>query len=414
MSETYFFDTNVLLETPLEQLPDLFYISEITLREIENIKTNFHKDELIKCKARQVARYLATHNNYEVLTLTECQSCIDVDLYGLSKISPDEVICQMAAHLSHNLNAKNVIFCTYDVNCYNLAKKIFGLNAQYGFKTNDDFNYKGYKTVVVSEKELDYFYEHLRENTYDLNINEYIYLVDEEGKHIDTRRWTGDIYQEVFNKSINVNLIHAKIKAKDEYQKMAIDSIYNNSVTFISGKPGSGKTLLALTSALNLIENNKYKRLIIMFNPTKVRGSVELGYYKGDVVDKAKQSSIGQILLSKLGESVLDSLIAGDRIRFLPISDCRGVQINHDEICTISESQNMSRDMMKLCLQRVEEGAKIIVEGDYNAQLDDNYFAGDNNGMISAIKALTDTDIFGYVDLPNIHRSKLATLIDKI
>ena len=67
---------------------------------------------------------------------------------------------------------------------------------------------------------------------------------------------------------------------------------------------------------------------------------------------------------------------------------------------------------MKLCLSRVSSGAKVIIEGDYEAQVDSREFAGGNNGLKRVIEVFKDHKEFGYVQLQNVWRSKIAELCE--
>ena len=78
------------------------------------------------------------------------------------------------------------------------------------------------------------------------------------------------------------------------------------------------------------------------------------------------------------------------------------------------ESQNLTKDLMRMILQRVGENCKIIIDGDYAEQVDMDVYSGKNNGMIAASKIFRDTVLYGQVELQNIHRSPIAALADKI
>jgi predicted ribonuclease YlaK len=167
--------------------------------------------------------------------------------------------------------------------------------------------------------------------------------------------------------------------------------------------------------AIHLIESGKYDRLVILFNPTKTRGSTEMGYYSGSLIEKAMSSSIGNILTTKFGDRfAVDLLLQQNKIRLIPMSDCRGMEINDNEILFITECQNTSIDLLKLCLSRASQGCKIFLEGDYHTQVDDRCFENSNNGMKRAIDVLKGEDIFGYVELKNVYRSKIASLVEKL
>ena len=78
----------------------------------------------------------------------------------------------------------------------------------------------------------------------------------------------------------------------------------------------------------------------------------------------------------------------------------------------ISEAQNMSIALMKLALQRIGEDSICIIDGDDKTQVDSAEFAGNNNGMRRASKVFRGNEMYGEVELVNIHRSRIAELAD--
>ena len=69
---------------------------------------------------------------------------------------------------------------------------------------------------------------------------------------------------------------------------------------------------------------------------------------------------------------------------------------------------------MKLALQRIGEDSICIIDGDCKTQVDDISFAGNNNGMRRASKVFRGTDIYGEVELRNIHRSRIANIAESM
>ena len=63
-------------------------------------------------------------------------------------------------------------------------------------------------------------------------------------------------------------------------------------------------------------------------------------------------------------------------------------------------------------IQRVDEGAKLILDGDYKAQVDANVYAGQNNGLARVIEVFKNYGFFGTVYLPNIYRSEMARVAE--
>jgi PhoH-like ATPase len=196
---------------------------------------------------------------------------------------------------------------------------------------------------------------------------------------------------------------------------MAFDSLVNDKFTIISGFAGSGKSLLSLVYCTWALQNNKFDKLIIAFNPTKTRGASEMGFYSGNVQEKGLQQFIGNMLNSKFGDPmVVHGLLNQGKLQLVPISDIRGMEITDNQILYITEAQNLSIDLCKTCIQRVSENAKVIFEGDIAAQVDNKLFEGNNNGLKRAIEVFKGEDMFGYVDLPNIYRSRIADIAEKM
>lgn len=269
--------------------------------------------------------------------------------------------------------------------------------------------------MTLSDEEMSYFYLHTNENIFNSLINEYLIIRKSDAEIVDILCWTGNEYRKVCQKTIKSQMFGDKIRPKDVYQACAIDSILNNTMTTLSGKAGSGKSLISLITMMSLIESGKYDRIVIMFNPTKARGTSDMGFYSGDATEKAMQNSIGSILTTKFGDKfAVDLLLQQDKIRLVSMADVRGMEVRDNEILYITECQNTSKELLKLCLSRASSECKIVIEGDYHTQVDSYLFDGSSNGMKRVIDVLKGEQEFGYVNLPNVWRSKIATLVDKL
>ena len=411
MKKRKFFDTNTILDLQDKMFEDDFCISSISLQEMENIKTSGRKDEETKYKARKALHLLDENKDkYEVVIYTTAMENYIVEKQ--LEITPDTKIIASCAFSKGLLpQDTDFVFVTNDIACKMIASKIFGLEVEsVGEKELDE--YKGFVEKSLSEDEMAYFYEHNSENMFGLLINQYLILKDEKDEIVDAYRWNGTQHEPLFKKNIQ-SLYFDKLKSKDIYQSCAIDSLMNCTITAITGKAGSGKSLLALMSAMYLIEKGKYDRIVVMFNPTKTRGASDMGYYGGDFIDKAMQNSIGQILTTKFGDRyAVDLLLSQNKLKLVSMADCRGMEISDSEILWITESQNTSIDLIKLCLSRVSSGAKVFIEGDYLSQVDSNAFDGNNNGLKRMIDVFKGHEEFGYVQLQNVWRSKIAELCE--
>lgn len=416
MDKILFFDTNALLSLQEKAFVEHFIISQKTLEEIEHIKVSAAKDGEIKYKARKCAHLLdENYENYEVV-LTTNDILNQISNLNL-EVSPDAIIIS-AALFYQSQKEQSIIFVSDDINAKCLAREAFGLAAKSPRELNlvtDQTVYTGYKDITLSDEEMSDFYCNISHNIFDCKINEYLIIRKSDGEIVDYRRWTGKEFKKVCNKTIKSTMFGDKIHPKDAYQSFAIDSILSNTMTAITGKAGSGKSLISLITIMHLIETGKYDRVVIMFNPTKARGASDMGFYTGDVIEKAMQNSIGSILTTKFGDRfAVDMLLQQDKIRLVSMADVRGMEVRDNEILYITECQNTSVELLKLCLSRASSECKIVIEGDYTAQVDSYVFDGDSNGMKRVVEVLQGESEFGYVNLPNVWRSKIAALVEKL
>lgn len=127
-------------------------------------------------------------------------------------------------------------------------------------------------------------------------------------------------------------------------------------------------------------------------------------------------SSIGNFLASKLGDSFeVERLIEQHKLVLLPMSDIRGYDTTGMNAgIYITEAQNLDISLMKLALQRIGEDSICILDGDDEAQVDMEIYAGDNNGLKRVSKVFSGADFYGEVTLQQIHRSKIAELAQKM
>ena len=70
--------------------------------------------------------------------------------------------------------------------------------------------------------------------------------------------------------------------------------------------------------------------------------------------------------------------------------------------------------MLKLSLSRASQNAKIIIEGDIYTQVDSVEFMGNKNGMKRAVEIFSDSELFGFVELKNVWRSKIAEMCERM
>lgn len=171
-------------------------------------------------------------------------------------------------------------------------------------------------------------------------------------------------------------------------------------MTMICGRPGSGKSLLALGYLFYLLDKGEIDRIIVFCNPVVAKNAAKLGFYPGTVEEKLLSSSVGNILSSKLGSFIIvEKLLSEEQLILVPAGDARGYEVPANSGVYIMESQNLTKDLMRMLLQRVSENCKVIIDGDYKEQVDMDIYAGNNNGMKAVSEVFAGESIYGQVEL---------------
>lgn len=410
-----FYDTCSLLE----QAGNLFnnndyilVITSITFEELEHIKTASNKDADVKNAARQVMRDLDEHyGEYEIIIYNDLYS--EKMLKDGFSITNDVKIIACARHFAATHPEDEIIFITNDTICRHIASIYFTVEKV----ETDDYTYDGYREIFMDEDEMAEFYANPYDNKYDLYINEYLLVYNLDGECVDRLCWTGEEYRHLnYNNFTSKWFGDIKPIKGDVYQSLVADSLTNNKITLIKGPAGSGKTFLSLAYLMHRLERNKIDKIIVFCNTVATKNSAKLGYYPGTRDEKLLDSQIGNLLSSKFGGRIaVEQMLQSEQLVLLPMSDIRGYDTSGMRAgIYISEAQNMDVDLMKLTLQRIGEDSICIIDGDCKTQVDDIHFAGSNNGMRRASQVFRGEDVYGEITLKNIHRSRIASIAEKM
>ena len=408
-----FYDTCSLLldANNIFKNKEKFIISSVTLEELEEIKVSSNKDSDIKYAARYVSRELDEHaDEYHVHIFKESMlnPIRDRDI----PINNDMKI--LATAIDYQKHDDDIIFVTNDLALKNIAKLFFYSHQITSIKEEDD-EYCGYIDKALNDQAMEEFYSYPTNNYFNAHINQYIIVRNQQREIVDRKVWTGEGYRNITFESFDSKHF-GKIKPLDVQQQFAADSFTHNKLTLIKGKPGSGKTILALGYLFGQLEKHQIDHIIIFCNTVAAKNSAKLGYYPGSRLEKLLDSQIGNLLASKLGSRMeVERLTNSEELILLPMSDIRGYDTTGMRAgIYISEAQNMDITLMKLALQRIGEDSICIIDGDAKTQVDDIAFAGLNNGMRRVSKVFRGQDFYGEIELKEIHRSTIGKVADKM
>jgi predicted ribonuclease YlaK len=405
MSKQFLIDTNVLLKQPeiIKQYNSV--IPSHVLREIEHLERTRKSDRQLQYEIRKLKRILDEDDNHVYIDLKDYKFTLDEDL---DPNYVDNILVQIA-YDNNFVMVSNDRLIKEKCKSYNI--EVLNLNEDHFIE------HKGFKEVELTQDELKIVYANLGINHFDLMINEYVIINNkEDGELLEIMKWMGEYLVSLRNNrgkldnSFKTDMF-LKFEPRDEQQIMAVDSIFNNQITSIRGRAGSGKSLIALNTAWKLVEKEGYK-LVIFVNPVPSLNAQELGFYKGDKLEKLMQSAVGTMLKAKFGDDIgIMREIQDGKLDILPFVDLRGFDTGDKTIAWILEAQNLTSELMKLGLQRIGEGSKVIVDGDFHQQIDKDVYISDN-GMKRMSEVFRGMPMYGEVELQNVHRSRIAEIAD--
>lgn len=211
------------------------------------------------------------------------------------------------------------------------------------------------------------------------------------------------------------------VKPRNAEQTFAIHAILNPNVKLvsISGVAGTGKTLLALASALEQKRNFKQ---IYLARPIVPLSNKDIGYLPGDINSKLNpymeplwdnlKFIQNQYRESDKEYSKLTEMVNQEKLVITPLAYIRGRSFSN--ICFIvDEAQNLTPHEVKTIITRAGENTKLIFTGDIN-QIDTPYLDSQSNGLSYMIDRLKDHPLYSHITLEKGERSELANLANEL
>ena len=434
--KNFVLDTNVLLHDHkcifnFEE-NDIF-IPIIVLEELDKFKKG---NEEINYNAREFARQLDKYTDKDFF---EKGAQLGPDLGRLSIIvncslnkrvkeafhedKPDHRILSAAIEVAEQHKDMRTIFVTKDIN---LRMKARALGIETEDYTNDkvkaiDLFENEHRTITdVSPDVIDAIYSSksgipVEQIGTKLRTNE-CFILDSGNSSVLARYVTADGIVRKVTKEKNFG-----IEPRNAEQAFAFDLLNDDHIKLlaITGKAGTGKTLLALAGALK--QHGLYKQ-ILLARPIVSLSNKDLGFLPGD--EKQKIAPYMQPLFDNLNvikrQFSLDSndyralqeMQAGGNLVIEALAYIRGRSLS-DTFCIIDEAQNLTPHEIKTIITRAAEGTKMVFTGDVY-QIDSPYLDTQSNGLAYMIDRMQGQEIFGHVNLVKGERSKLSELASNL
>jgi PhoH-like ATPase len=450
----YVLDTNILLHEPFAFLSFKEHdvvVPMTVLEELDSIKDrrkDVSRDARVAIRALEDT--LVDASPEQVLAGVKLPQNDEQHPSGCLSIFNDYTLEQKAGSLSFNENdnriinaalyiqekhaPRKVVLVTKDINM-RLKAKGAGLAYVEDYRTDqliDDIKFltKGYhkfegdfwQHVSDCESETEgrntthYIKREVLPNTY---MNEY--LID-EGEHF-AGKVTGWDDEKLAIMDLSRERLMAKqawgIHPKNIYQGMAMDALLDPTIDLVilTGPAGSGKTLLALASALEqVIERGLYDKVIVTRSTPEIAESI--GFLPGTEEEKMAPwlAAITDSLevLHKQDENMngsLDYIMEKANIQFKSVNFMRGRSIQNS-LVLLDECQNLTASQLKTIITRCGEGTKLVCSGNL-AQIDSNYLTAVTSGLTYIVERFKDFSGSSTINLDGVVRSRLASFAEE-
>jgi PhoH-like ATPase len=339
--------------------------------------------------------------------------------------TPDHRILAITEYLTENNKGRQVVLISKDINLRMKAKSL-GLDAQ-DFENDkvrnlDELNravrmVEGYDTKLITR---------LYEEPQGVPANEFYFDREPVPNECfilkNTKISALARYEQSSGNMIRVEKLRAYgIEPRNAEQTFSLDMLMNPNVQLIAltGRAGTGKTLLALAAALH---QRKQFQQILLARPIVPLANRDLGFLPGDV--KEKISPYMQPLFDNLSVikykfksnsseyQKIDELQKEEQLVITPLAYIRGRSLSNI-FFIIDEAQNLTPHEVKTIITRAGEGTKMVFTGDIE-QIDSPYLDAKSNGLTYLTDKMKGQDLFAHVNLVKGERSYLAELASNI
>jgi PhoH-like ATPase len=335
--------------------------------------------------------------------------------------TPDHRILAIAEHVYRNNPDKNVVFISKDINLRMKAKSI-GIMAQ-DYETDKVRNIDEiYKSVSTIENLDDRLIMKMYDNPDGIPVVDFKlpiapvanqYFIFKGGNssalaHFDPK--TGMINRVIKQKTYG-------IEPRNAEQTFALDALLRDEVQLVTltGKAGTGKTLLALASALQ--QRQKFTQ-VFLARPIIPLANRDIGFLPGDIKEKIGPYMLPlfdnlDVIKNKFTQTSkefqkIEEMLKTEKLIITPLAYIRGRSLSRI-FFIVDEAQNLTPHEVKTIITRAGEDTKMIFTGDIE-QIDSPYLDEKSNGLSYLTEKMNGQDLFAHVNLVKGERSYLAEL----
>ena len=434
----FIIDTNVLLHdyTCIYNFEENDVIIPIVvLEELDKFKKgndqiNFHAREFTRELDKLSGDMLLTANiplgeNLGNLHIETGRDFSEKVSQSFPERTADHRILAIAEYVTNVNKDKTVVLITKDINLRMKAKSLGIIAQDYENDkvANIDDLYKGIKVMEGIDQEL---ISKLYELPEGVTAEEFKFDQGMKGHQFFIMKNNGSsalAHYNPVNKLLNrvIKQTTYGIDPRNAEQTFALEALSNPDIQLVSltGKAGTGKTLLALAAAL--AQHKRYKQ-IFLARPIVPLANRDLGFLPGDVKEKMEPymtplydnlTVIKHKFSHQSPEFIrINEMVKEEKLVITPLAYIRGRSLS-SIFFIVDEAQNLTPHEIKTIITRAGEGTKMVFTGDIE-QIDSPYLDTASNGLSYLSDKMKDQDIFAHVNLVKGERSFLAELASKL
>ena len=431
-------DTNVILHDSscIYHFQENDIVIPITvIEELDNFKkgnesVNFHAREFLRnldsiSGDKLFAKGFVVDKNKGKIWIKLNKSLHDDLVFNFKSEIADHQILNCAYNVFKDNPSRKVILVSKDVNLRMKAKSVGILAQDYKSDQVKDISaiYSGSRTIENFDPNLiDELYKppyQIDSSSMDLEDelvpNEYLVLRNSKKSILGFY----DNEEKLVHRLEKIEAFG--ISSRNAEQAFALSALLNDNIKLvtISGKAGTGKTLLSLAAAIQ--KRKKYLQVFIA-RPIVPLSNKDIGYLPGDINEKL--TPYMQPLYDNLGVvqnqfkktdrnyKVIENMLKEEKLKIEPLSYIRGRSLVRI-FFIVDEAQNLTPHEIKTIITRAGEGTKVILTGDI-FQIDHPYLDTLSNGLSYLIERMKGQNIYAHINLEKGERSELAEIASNV